>query len=47
MLAGLVVLWEHPHRAFPSLLVATFCCEIRVEKQGGSRLKFFKVDSDK
>ena len=35
-LGGVVVLQEHPHRAFPLLLMATFCCEVRVGKSGGS-----------
>ena len=46
-LVGTIVLQGHPHEAFPSLLMATFCCEVKVGKSGGSRPNFFKAYSDR
>ena len=46
-LGGTIVLRGHPHGAFPSLLMATFCCEVKVGKSGVSRPSFFKADLDR
>ena len=42
-LGGMVVLWGHPHIAFPLSLVAMFWCEVRVSKLGGSRRLYLRA----
>ena len=46
-LGGTVVFRGHPHGALSSLVVTTFCYEVRVGKLEGSGPKFFKVNSNK